>query len=209
MDKPLTSLKYLTATVFTLAFVFVLACGGSEKDASLNSDSADEIKATVVSELDDNSNGETSLTDIEPDTAVVTIDGERFEFEFGTPSGSTCFRISGVVGGAGREKDEADVRVDIEIPPKDYKDRLGYEIYTPEVTVQDNETGRLFMAGGNLEFLGPALEEGESMIDSYETNGIAAVGTATFMDLLALSRWRFNGDPRPEPVQGTFEINCG
>lgn len=204
----LVSLRFLSVTVLTLAFSFALACGGSDDDENPPRD-GDDARATVVSEITDGDNEETSLTDIEPDTAVVTIAGERFEFEFDTPFGSTCISAFDVVSGAGRGKDEADTRVDIEIPPKGYEDRQGYEDFIPEVQVRDDENRRTFQAGGNHEFLNPAPEDGESQIDSYESDGVAAVGTATFIDTRALSNWQFNNGPRPEPVKGTFEINCG
>ena len=209
---PRISLRFLAVGALSLMFSFALACGGSDdnEDSNANNSSGGNPTATTSSNSDnDNSGGGTSLTDLEPDTAVVTIGGERFEFEFGSPFGDTCLTLFQVVGGTGNAKDGSDVEIDIEIPPEDYEGRRGYEDFIPEIEVKDNETRRTFRAGGDFEFLNPAPEPGESQIDSYRSDGKAATGSATFLDVQALANHEFSGDPRPEPVQGTFEIHCG
>lgn len=207
------SSKFLVISVLTLVFSVALACGGSDDDGDSNGNNGGNNNGgsspTATTDSSSSGGGGSSLTDLEPDTAVVTIDGERFEFEFNTPFGDTCLSLFEVVGGVGMAKDGTDIEIDIQIPPEDYEGRRGYEDFIPEIEVKDDETRRTFRAGGNFEFANPAPEPGESQIDSYRSDGKAATGTATFIDTRALSNHEFNNGPRPEPVQGTFEINCG
>jgi hypothetical protein len=49
---------------------------------------------------------------------------------------------------------------------------------------------------------------GRSQVDSFSIDGSAGSGTATFTDFMAY-QFGATGDPLPEPVTGTFEVNCG
>ena len=48
-----------------------------------------------------------------------------------------------------------------------------------------------------------------ALVDTFSVEGSRAAGSATFIDLTAYDLALATGDPLPEPVAGTFAINCG
>lgn len=212
MIRTQSRFRYLLFTFLVASFALAAACGGGDDDGDGGDNGGSNPTATpsgsnnTGNQGNDNGGG---LTDLEPETAVVIIGGERFDFSLTSPFADACITLFGVVGGVGNATDGSDIEIDIEIPPEDYEGRRGYEDFIPEIQVRDDVSGRTFRAGGDFEFAIATPEDGESQIDSYRNDGKSATGTATFMDLQALSNHEFNGGPRPEPVKGTFEINCG
>ena len=85
----------------------------------------------------------------------------------------------------------------------------GFEDYElPNIEVTDEETNQQWMAGGNFDWMQDPPKPGESQVDSYTNDGSTASGTATFIDIRALTISGFSQSDRPEPVKGTFELHC-
>jgi hypothetical protein len=223
LKKRRTRSRLATVGLLVMVPLLAVACGGSGDGESPlargSSDDGGNDAAATPSSGDsgdglgsDDSAGagpsESSLTDIDPDTAVVVIGDERFEFDITTEFGDACITMFGVVAGVGDASDGSDVRIDIEIPPVGYEGDPSYEGMFPNVEVRDDTNFRSFQAGGDFSYLEDPPAAEESQVESFQNDGTSATGTATFLDMQAYSNHVFNDDPRPEPVQGTFEIRC-
>lgn len=227
LRKRRTRSRLAIVGLLVLVPLLAVACGGSGDGDSpfVGGSSDDGGSSAAATPSNDDSSGDSggsddaatpesgepsdsSLTDIDPDTALVVIGDERFEFDISSAFGDACITMFGVVAGIGDAKDGSDVRIDIEIPPVDYEGDPAYEGMFPNIEVRDDVNFRSFQAGGDFTYLEEPPAPEESQVVSFENDGVSATGTATFLDMQALSNHIFNDDPRPEPVQGTFEIRC-
>ncbi len=200
---------------FALALILA-ACSGGEDVVSSSASTTTSVSDTEASSgtgaEPQDVVGEPGGDSEEPDSggtgekrAVVVIGDERFEFDMS----SACVSIGGAVGGTGFTADGS-VRVEIDIPPEDWEtssDGWG----APSIRVRDERdesVERDWEAGGsniaNYEELRDIVR-----VDSFSTTGVQASGTATFIDLQAYMVAGGSGDSLPEPVTGTFDINCG
>lgn len=192
-----------------MILTFAFACGGSDDNDSNTPTPGSQggSSSTAASQSNTSSN-------IPVDTAVVTVGTKKYEFSTDDIFGiDRCLTLFGVVAGNGEASDGSDVEINFDVPPVGYENQRGFEDYDPpSIEVEDKDTGQRWMAGGDLSWLGEPPSPGESQIDSYTTQGGAASGTATFMDINAYSDFVFRsggGAERPEPVTGTFEVHCG
>jgi hypothetical protein len=125
-------------------------------------------------------------------SAVVTIDGDRYEFD-----GLYCVTMGGALGAASVG---ADPSVNISLPPMDWESSPE-DWDPPSVRVQSDEPYADFQAGGDTIEFDTRLEAGMSQVDSFDSDGYRASGTATFVNLAIF-------DQPLEPVSGTFEVSC-
>lgn len=133
----------------------------------------------------------------EANTAVVTIGDQRYEF-----GNLYCVTIGGALGAVSVG---GDPQVDIDIPPMDWETSAdGWDPPSVQVNLEDMN----WIASPEDTAL-PNIEPGLSQVDSFNTDGYHATGTATFMDSSAWQGFQFGlQDEQPEPVQGTFEVTC-
>ena len=199
--------------VVASSLAIALACGGVDDPEAATSTST-TIPVTPTSSSSGGSSSqqeitETALSGLNPGSAVVTIGKKRYEFDMSGTIATQCSTMFGVVGGSGEASDGSDVSLDLEIPPEGYEsDPQLAELSAPALRVRDNEKDQDWRAGG--ENLGDSgVRAGESQVDSYSSDGKSASGTATFIDVNALRFLDRTTNERPQPVQGSFEINCG
>ena len=125
-------------------------------------------------------------------TAVVVIGDERFEF-----TNLYCVTMGGALGAM---TIAADPSVDINLPPDGWE-TSGEDWDPPRVSVTGDEPYLAWHAGGETVELMSNIGPGVSQVDSYETDGFRATGTATFVSLAEHS-------DSPEGIAGTFEVTC-
>jgi hypothetical protein len=132
---------------------------------------------------------------------VVTVGDTRYEFDL-TSGFVVCRDVFGGMQVAGPSADSEDVTIDAWIPPTNWETFDDGRYDPPSLSISDDTANTKWVADpGRTELFANFPEE--SMVDSYEKDGLAASGTATFIDEYALLRGE-----TPEPVQGTFEIAC-
>jgi hypothetical protein len=204
-------------TLLFLAVVVLAACGGSGDDATSPQQSTQATTSDpAVSEVpNDGTQGvavdppadekETAPGGLGENRAVVVIGDEQFEFDMS----ATCISMGGAVGGTGWTADEL-VKLDLDIPPEDWETNPdGWS--APSIRVDDErsaDVNRDWRAGGEVIANREDLAD-IARVDSFSTDGGRAFGTATFIDLMAYDLATVSGDPLPDPVTGTFDINCG
>ena len=195
----------LFAVATVLLLTFAAACGGDDDGGS--ADPASSGRQTQASPTEtgsqatpasDGTSGSSSqggfVSGIPVNLALVTIDGEMFEFDMS----AACLSLFGIVGGSGKSTDGSDITLDIEIQPED--------IGPSSVRVQDDRTDKRVDWEANVELMNVlnGVSAGQSQVDSFSIGDGAAGGTATFIDSFAI----LLGE-NPEPVKGSFSINCG
>lgn len=187
-------MKFLAVPAL-LAAAFAFACGGDDDSNGQRSDGGNGSAPTQAASGGNGAAGGGS-GNIEGNTAVVTVAGERYEFTL-----QNCIQLGGALGAAGRATSGDSITVRIDLPPKGWEtSRDDWE--PPSVTVRDNVKDVDWLAGGEVIDQIATVGEGQSQVDSYTIEGKKGSGTATFVDLYAVMR----GDI--EPVQGTFEVVC-
>lgn len=129
---------------------------------------------------------------VAPNTAVVIIDGQRYEFTL-----TQCLSMAGALAGGGKSSDGSDVRINIQVPPQG-----GLEDTLPYIRVDDVEKNLDWRAGGEVVDTLQGYEEGVSQVDEYSNDGSQASGTATFIELYRALGGDFTS------VDGTFEFAC-
>ncbi len=201
-----------------LALALILAaCGSGSDDAASSSaptvTSVSDAEPPTVSdagsqEVADDPGGDADESvpiGLGEKRSIVVIGDEQFEFDM-SPA---CLSMGGAVGGTGFTADGS-VSLEIDISPEDWETSAdGWE--APSIRIRDQrdesierdwETG-----GSNID----NYEELRELVrvDSFSVVGARASGTATFIDLQAYMFAGALGDPLPDPVAGTFDINCG
>ncbi len=187
----------LAALPLLFAAAIVGACGGSDGGSTPVTSSAN---ATV------NEDDGSGTVGAGAKTGIVTIGDETFEFAMST----ACVAYDGSIGAVGFTKD-SQVSVDLDLPPPDWETSTGW--HPPSIRVKDKRgPDERDWNAGNDKFTDSPTDypgiEGKSQVDTYAIDGAKAHGTATFVDLNAYLAWQGGTSTEPEPVLGTFEVDC-
>jgi len=192
--------------------LLLVACGGGAASAEADGDdpggaaSSDETPASMGGFSFDPGDARRSIDPDDPSgladegsLVVITLDGERHEFE-----NVICTTLFGFVG-ASSTGVNPEWSVTVDIPPEDWEsqgmDGPTVKLSGPETTWIADPT--------NTALHGIVEHPGLSQVDSFTTDGFAASGTATFMDTMAWQSAMFGGDGvAPEPSTGTFDVRC-
>ncbi len=174
------------------------ACGGdddAEPAAEPASEPADEPAAEPAEEpADDGADGDFGFgTGI----ARVTIGERTYEFDL-TSGFSVCRDVFGGLQIGGQTSDGS-ANIDMWIPPTDWETYTDGRYDPPAITLEDDTLNTRWIADPNRVELLPDWPA-ESQVDSYDKDGNAAAGAATFVDDYALDA--------PTPISGTFEVAC-
>lgn len=192
-------------SLVSLALVLALtACGGDDDAADEPAvEPSDEPAAEPADEpaaepTDEPGAGEAMAGD---NVAIVTIGDRTYEFDV-TPGATTrCDPdFFGAFWATGGSADGA--RLEALLPPPD--DPNFDEM--PRITVNDPTTDRDWTADPLREMAG--VEEGESQVDEFTTDGTSASGSATFVDQNESFAFQGGSGVEPVPVTGTFEVRC-
>jgi hypothetical protein len=196
---------------FILFLAAAIACGGDDDDddgalpgattGSAGDGPADDDSSDDGDDASGDDDDADDGLDFGEGTAVVTIDDRRYEFDL-TEGFTVCRDVFGGMQVAGASTESEDIDLDAWIPPTDWESYDDGRYDPPSITVDDGVNNAKWVADQNrVEILANFPEE--SRVESYEKDGLAASGTATFIDEYALLRGE-----TPEPAQGTFEIAC-
>ena len=186
----------------TASMIVLAACGGSGESSEPTA-TPGQSSASPTSENTQpvGSNGGAN-------TAVVTIGDQRYDFSMSGGLGRQCLKLFGFVGGAGSAADGSDIQLSIEVPPEDWESRRD-DYGPPQIRVDDEVNNRDWRAGGDIVEQDARLSEADSRVTDFTNNGTSASGTAMFIDYTAFNVALASGRDAPEPVPGTFEIDCG
>jgi len=133
----------------------------------------------------------------EANTAVVTIGDQRYEF-----GNLYCVTLGGAMGAVSVGGEPT---VDIDLPPMDWQ-TSGEDWDAPGVEVDEGDLSWIADLGDTGLI---RIEPGLSQVDSFNSDGYHATGTATFMEATAWNAVQLGiSEEAPEPVQGTFEVTC-
>lgn len=178
----------------------------TESDPEDSGDEATDTTSAAENEPEDSADegSDGSETDLDPATAVVRVGSETYEFV-----GLTCITYednSRLTAGGSSSDGATSMNADI-FPGGTDQEGLFSVHY---VNVRNTEEGFSWSADVHDY---PSLDEetipeGGSQIDSVTIDGGHAVGTATFIDLEAVTEAYRAGDPVPGSMTGSFEINC-
>jgi hypothetical protein len=215
--KRLMGLSLAIVAMFAIA-----ACGGGDDDGGDDSNGdndAPDATATADNSGGDNDDDGDNDGDNDDDGdddgdgaafAKVTIGSDSWEFDLASQF-SACIALGGAIGAVGPGANGIDVDVDITLPPEDWEsqsDDDGWD--APSVRVDDDVNDRQWRAGGDIIndiLAGRDNIDGVSQVDSFSIDGGTASGTATFIDMRAVTFAA--GDALPDSVQGSFEVSCG
>jgi hypothetical protein len=202
--RPWPSLVLLTAGIALL----LAACGGGAASAEPGGNGASdaEVPASMAGFSFDPGEPGRSIDPDDPtglanegSLVVVTLDGERHEFE-----NVICTSIGGALGAASSGVNP-EWSVTVDIPPEDWESQ-GFS--GPSIKLSGPDTTWI-ADPTNTALLGIVDHPGLSQIDSFTTDGYSASGTGTFMDAQAWQAAMLGGDGvPPEPSSGTFEVRC-
>jgi hypothetical protein len=212
---------------FTALGAGFAACGGSDDDdspgegavtsadaAGGDGGSGDDASPDDASPGDDaeDDGDDSSLPSFgDGGTAVIVVEGQRYEAILsnrtvaGTEELGFCrdiFDALQIFGYA--ETDDGEIaELTMLIPPTDWEtyDDGRYDPPSAELKITDAEgfiISTLVADPENTSYTG------NSQVDSYELDGTTATGTVTFTNETLAIR-----GGNPEPVQATFEVNCG
>lgn len=184
----------MRATLTALAIVasFTVGCGDSDDTTGTDpSDSDDAGVDTDAPEPTDASGSSGGLN-----TAVITVGGESYEFEWEAGSIQKCDTdfFGGFWAIAATTSDQSSFQAVLR-PEDDPVD----DVSSVEVSGGDG-TGVHWTADPE-ETIGQTVENWPAQVDSFEINGNTASGTATFVG-------DFTFGEEPEGTPGTFEITC-
>ena len=169
----------------------------------------DDTTTTTAAGTDD---GGDSGSDASGDTeyAIVTIGTETYEADM-SGSLAACIALGGAVGGVGQIIEPGSGTIDMTIPPENWESSSDdWDPPSIRVDLGEDENGVPidWRAGGEIIESLPDLV-GKSQVDSFAVDGATATGTATFIDFFQVQLAGGDQVDDPEPVEGTFEINCG
>lgn len=200
--------------------VLATACAGGQEEADGGDSPTTSVEAEPSNGSDDGasttappSDGEAAeeaaetMTDLAPGTAVVTVGSETFEF-----AEVTCETYEGLYEDNSRltagGTDDQRNQLNVDLFPGGTDVENSFNVHY--VSVRNSQESFRWSADV-LDFPSPdeeTIPEGGSQIDSVTIEGGYAVGTATFIDTEAVSEAHRSGDPVPESMTGSFEINC-
>jgi len=125
-------------------------------------------------------------------SAVVVVGDQRYEF-----ANLYCVTIAGALGASSVG---GDPKVDISLPPEGWE-TSGSDWDPPSIRIQADEPYLDLQAGNVLD---TRVTDDQSHVDSFNSDGKHATGTATFLDMAT-----FMTDQSTPSVAGTFEVTCG
>jgi hypothetical protein len=138
--------------------------------------------------------------------AVVVIGDVRYEFSIATETiGTTtflgvCRELFGLIQAEGHASD-GNATVGMMIPPVDWDSYEDERYDPPRIKVSIDDPYATWVA--DADWAAANGVEGQSQVDTYQMEGLTAVGSATFLEQGALFQ-----DPPGKPVQGMFEVRC-
>ena len=217
-DSRVRSVRWVGIALLLGAALILAACSGGGDDAAPSAETTVPAVSDTEAPQDSDAGSQDVSESPEQDAeepvpegpgakrAVVVIGDEQFEFDMSI----ACVSIGGAVGGSGFDADGS-VQINIDISPEDWE-TSGDGWNAPSIRVEDESDDaaprRDWRSGGevvaNYEALSATVR-----VDTFSVEGSRAAGSATFIDLMAYDLALVTGDPLPEPVAGTFEINCG
>ncbi len=125
-------------------------------------------------------------------SAVVVIGDQRYEF-----ANLYCVTLAGAMGASSVGGDPT---VNIDLPPQDWE-TSGSDWDPPSIRIQEDDPYLDLQAGNVLD---TRVTDEQSHVDTFNSDGKHATGTATFLDLAT-----FMTDQSTPSVSGTFEVTCG
>lgn len=128
--------------------------------------------------------------------ARVTIDGTPYEFDLNAGF-AVCRDVFDAIQVSGAGADGAPTQIDMWIPPTDWESYEDERYDPPNIEVEDETSNTIWIA--DLDYAEANGLEGQSQVDSYDKDGLAASGSATF---------HVRRGDAPSPVEGTFEVSC-
>ena len=168
----------------------------------------DDATTTTAASTDGGDSGSNPSGDSE--YAIVTIGTETYEADM-SGTLAACIALGGAVGGVGQIIEPGSGTIDMTIPPENWESS-SEDWDPPSIRVDLGEDANGvpidWRAGGDLVESMPDLA-GKSQVDSFAVDGATASGTATFIDFFQVQLASGGQVDDPEPVEGTFEINCG
>lgn len=189
-----------TLAVALLAAATLAACGGPPaQTSSVAADSGSQPSDVGGSTPASAAASQASTDDPlgfgeEENVAVVTIGDDSYEF-----TDLYCVSMGGAMGATSVG---GDPQVNIDLPPLDWETSdEGWD--PPSIRVSGDDPYFDMQAGGETVAADERVEPGSSQVDSFESDGYHATGTATFIDANAVMV-----SEDPEPITGTFEVNC-
>lgn len=192
-------LRGIAMVLFVGLLTATVACGGDDDDGG---------DIGLPGDSGSNANGDDESSDgngAGAKRAVVTIGDETFEADMST----LCLAAFGAVGGVGYTEDGT-VEVRIDLPPEDWEtsDDDGWDPPRVEVFDERGDGQLLWTADVDIVTRYPGLE-GKSQVDSYSLEDGGGSGTATFIELNQYGLFDIGSAEEPEPITGSFEIDCG
>jgi hypothetical protein len=137
----------------------------------------------------------------------VVLGDERFDFGSATETSDSetylglCQEFFGVIAANLHLTDGREITVDMEIPPVDWDTYADGRYSPPRIEISIEDPNETWIA--DTEWATANDIDGLSQVDTFERDGISAIGTATFVEQVSV----LTGQPS-EPVQGTFEVRC-
>jgi hypothetical protein len=186
---------------FTLALV---GCGTSagEDTASDPPGSSQDVAASAEASAKASDDGPgTSANPDDPfgfgkeaNTATVTVGDETYEF-----SNLYCVTMGGALGA---QSIGAGLGVHIDLPPMDWETSdEGWD--APSISIKADDPYLSLLAGGDFIQYDNRVDESMTQVNSFDSDGHHATGTATFIDYNTLT---LSGEIIT--MAGSFEVTC-
>lgn len=197
--------------VFTLGLALV-ACGGDDAVTTTAEAAAGDTTTTAgdgqtpaaTTQAPETTAAPASGGDGTPDvgiaenTAVFEIGDNRYEIDVTPGAIQRCDPdFFGIFWALGTNEETV---LTMELVPESMTDRV------TQIEVTDKVNDLEWVADPeNLDF---GIQPGQSQVDSWQVDGRAATGTATFIEQNAVFAAAGGSADFPEPVQGTFTVLC-
>lgn len=202
-----SGLRSTKSILITLGIMMLGACGGSSDGSS-----AQPVSSTA--DQSDDGSAEPEQDSPEPATgdagATVTIGGTTHEF--GPDEVFICMLDENGLFRATLASADYTQNLEISLPPEGYitDDPLNLHSNYASVLFQQSETEMWFADAYESDpksVNNREIPEGLTQVDSYDFDSGGASGTATFLNMEALT---FVEDHSTgDPVSGSFAISCG
>ncbi len=186
--------KRINRKGIVLAVLALASCGGSgsaDEPAQPGGAAEPEVTTQVpAATVDSPASGDFTSVEGFKDadaSAVVTIDGVRYEF-----ADLYCVTMAGALGAASID---GDPQVQIDLPPTGWESS-GEDWSPPAVSVQNVAADLYYTADAFFADMGLA-PVGQSQVDDFTSDGFSGSGSATFHE-----------SPAGRTVTGTFEVTC-
>ena len=202
-----------TAVLLTLAMFVLGSCGGSDDSSSPPSETTpvqtDGEEVTPEATTDDD-----STTPEAPSAgdggAIVTIDGDSHEFS--AEEVFVCFINADGIFNASLASSDFTQNLEVSLPPEGFATddvlRVADEYASVDLTVSESEVWSADAYESDPRSVNNRnIPEGQTQVDTYQFDSAGASGTATFLNMEALTI--VDGNSTGQPVSGSFEVSCG